>query len=116
MRWNRSINGVPIVKWHNGNYELDAARDLVSFGSKCYIITKADVKKQLQMRTEKDPQKYMGIMVDENVLPEHCDGYFVGYAAITPFFWYGILKQTKCDERIMRTWTSFASASYRLNN
>ena len=78
--WNRMISDVPIVKWHDGNYELDAARDLVIFGSKCYIITKADVKKQLQMRTEKDPRRYIGNTVDESVLPPHCDGYFVGYA------------------------------------
>ena len=79
-RWNRSINGVPIVKWRDGNYELNAARDLAIFGSKCYIITKADVKKQLQMRTEKDPQKYMCITVDGSVMPEHCNRYFVEYA------------------------------------
>ena len=71
-RWNRSIKGLPIVKWHGRNYEIDSSRDILIFGSKCYIITKADVKKQLQMRNEKDLRDYMYITLDEKDVPKHC--------------------------------------------
>ena len=80
--WNRMIKNIPIVKWMDGNYEIDS-KDLLIFGSKCYIVTKADVKKQLQMRSEKDPRDYLEVTVDEDDLPQHCDGYLVGYASHT---------------------------------
>jgi len=37
---------VPIIEWNDENYKLHLA-DLYIFGSKCYIITKAEYKKQL---------------------------------------------------------------------
>ena len=78
-RYNRSIDNLPIVKWCDGNYELHT-KDLFIFGSKVYSVTKAEAKKQLQARTEKDPRDYIGITIDEDELPQHVDGYFVGYA------------------------------------
>ena len=29
---------------------------------------------------EKDPRDYMDITIDKDELPQHCDGFFVGYA------------------------------------
>ena len=58
-RYNRMIDDLPIVKWYDGNYEFHA-KQLYIFGSKVYIITKPQFKKQLQARTEKDPRDYMG--------------------------------------------------------
>ena len=77
--YNRLIDNLPIVKWCDGNYELHA-KDLFIFGSKVYSVTKAEAKKQLQARTEKDPHDYIGITIDEGELPQHIDGYFVGYS------------------------------------
>ena len=57
--WNRMIKNIPMVKWMDGNYEIDS-KDLLIFGSKCYIVTKDTVKKQLQMRSEKDPRDKNG--------------------------------------------------------
>ena len=62
------INDVPIVKWHDGNYELDAARDLVIFGSKCYIITKDFGEKQ-QNIIPIHPE------FDDDLVPAHYDAY-----------------------------------------
>ena len=79
-RYNRMIDDLPIVKWYDGNYEFHA-KQLYIFGSKVYIITKPQFKKQLQARTEKDPRDYMGLTIDESDLAERpADGYFVGYA------------------------------------
>ena len=33
------------------------------------------------MRSEKDPRDYIGLTIDNDDLPEHVDGYFVGYAS-----------------------------------
>ena len=57
-RYNRMIDNLPEVAWHDGNYTL-RAQDIFLFGSKVYGITKADVKKQLQARTEKDQRVYL---------------------------------------------------------
>ena len=74
------IDDLPIVKWHDGNYEFHA-KSLFIFGSKMYIITKPEHKKQLQSRTEKDPRHYQGLTVDdEDVSDHHVEGYFIGYA------------------------------------
>ncbi len=43
-------------------------------------MSQSNLKKQLAVRTEKDPQDYIGIMVDGDSLLKHADGYFVGYA------------------------------------
>ena len=44
------------------------------------MIKKAEHKKHLQVRAEKDPRDYIGITIDEHELPDHVDGHFVGYA------------------------------------
>ena len=62
-RYNRMIKNLPIVLWYDGNYEMKA-RDIFIFGSKLYAITKLEAKKQLQVRTEKDPRDYIGITVE----------------------------------------------------
>ena len=67
-RYNRAIDNLPIVKWHDGNYELNA-KDLYIVGSKVYSITNAEFKKQLQARTEKDPRDYIGLTITEDQLP-----------------------------------------------
>ena len=77
--YNWKIINRPIVKWCDGNYELHT-KDLFIFGSKVYSVTKVEAKKQLQARTENDPRDYIGITIDEDELPQHVDGYFVGYA------------------------------------
>jgi hypothetical protein len=79
-RYNRMIDTLPIVKWNDGNYEFQS-KDLLIFGSKMYIITKAEYKKQLQTRTEKDPRDYIGLTISDDELPDHVDGFFVGYAS-----------------------------------
>ena len=66
-RWNRSIKNIPIVKWSDGNYQIDT-KNLIIFGSKVYIVTGAAHKKQLQTRTEKDPWDYMGMAIDKDEL------------------------------------------------
>ena len=84
-------------------------------GIKSFLVSNAtSSRKQISksMQTEKDPRKYMGITVDESVLPEHCDGYFVGYAGHNSVLLVWDSGTNKVNERIMRTSTSFASASY----
>ena len=63
----------------DGNYEMKAS-DIFIFGSKLYAITKLEAKKQLQVRTEKDPRDYIGITVDPEDVHPVADGYFVGYS------------------------------------
>ncbi len=76
--YNRPIKNLPIFKWLDGNYELNA-KDLYIFGSKVYSVSHSHLKKQLAAHTEKDPRDYIGLTVDPNSLPNHADGYFVGY-------------------------------------
>ena len=78
-RYNRMIDNLPEVAWHDGNYEL-RAQDIFLFGSKVYGITKSEVKKQLQARTEKDPRDYIGITVDPADVHPVADAYFVGFS------------------------------------
>ena len=51
------------------------------FGSKAYRVTDSEHKKQLETRTFKDPRHYVVPTVNKNVLPDHIDGYFVGYGS-----------------------------------
>ena len=44
-RYNRLIKNLPIVKWLDGSYELNA-KDLYIFGSKIYSVSHSHFKKQ----------------------------------------------------------------------
>ena len=74
-----TIDNLPIVKWCDGNYELHT-KDLFIFGAKIYSVTKVEAKKQLQARTEMDSRDYIDITIGKDELPQHVDGYCVGYA------------------------------------
>ena len=67
-RYHRGIDDIPIILWHDSNYEFNV-KDLFIFGSKVYIIRETQMKKQLQVRTEKDPRDYMGLTIEPDELP-----------------------------------------------
>ena len=69
------IDNLLIIKWNDWNYELQSSH-LHIFGSKCYVITNIEYKKQLQDRTEIDPCDFMGITVSEKELATHVDYIF----------------------------------------
>lgn len=79
-RWNRIINSVPLLEWDPTKkiVEIDSMH---IFGSKAYRVTDSEHKKQLETRTFKDPRHYVVPTVNKNVLPDHIDGYFVGYGS-----------------------------------
>ena len=76
--YHRMLDDMPLAKWNDGNWEYNV-RDLLIFGSKVYILTKPQLKKQLQVRSKKDPRDYYE--VDDEDMPAHVDGFFVGYAS-----------------------------------
>ena len=73
------IDDLPILKWKHGNYELQLqVSHIYMFGWKCYVITKAKYKKQLQTVMENDPHGNMCVIISEEDLVMHVDRYCVG--------------------------------------
>ena len=78
MRWNRMINGIPLLKW-DPTREYVEIESLHIWGSKAYAVENNSLKRQLQARSKKDPRNYLAPTIDKDELPKHIDGYFVGY-------------------------------------
>lgn len=74
---HRMTDDMPIAKWHDGNFQINA-RDMLIFGSKACVLTKPQLKCQLQTRSRKDPRQCLSFEIDVEGLPSHVDGFFVG--------------------------------------
>ena len=81
-RYNRLIDSVPAHLW-NPNKPPIHIKNIPIWGSKAYIVTESSIKKQLQPRTTKDPRNYEDQTANAPQLPQHFDGYFVGFGSHT---------------------------------
>ena len=77
---HRMTDDMPIAKRHDGNFQINA-HDTLIFGSKACVLTKPQLKRQLQTRSCKDPCQCLSFEIDDEGLPSHVDGFFVGHAS-----------------------------------